>query len=66
MEATKTYTVKQYSSVDISDVGTERGEFATRDEALEYIKANTVDGLNVSHEIECDYLQIAEDHDNEV
>lgn len=33
-------------------------EFAKRSEAIEYIKANTVDGTNVSNDLDCDYLRI--------
>lgn len=33
-------------------------EFETRSEAVDYIEANTVDGTNVSDEVDCDYLRI--------
>lgn len=45
------------SSVDVSQ-NRVVAEFATRAEAVEYIERKTVDGTNVSHEVECDYLRI--------
>jgi 2-methylaconitate cis-trans-isomerase PrpF len=33
-------------------------KFETREEARQYIADNTVDGVNVSSEIDCDYLRI--------
>jgi len=52
--------VTRNSSVDLSQ-SVVVAEFATRDEASKYIAEHTVDGTNVSHEIECDYLCIADD-----
>jgi len=48
------------SSVDNSQ-NTVVAEFETRSEAVEYIKENTVDGTNVSSDVECDYLRIEGD-----
>lgn len=45
------------SSVDNSQ-NTVVAEFETREEARQYIADNTVDGVNVSTEVECDYLRI--------
>lgn len=45
------------SSVDNSQ-NTVVAEFSTIEEARQYIKENTVDGTNVSHDVECDYLRI--------
>ena len=45
------------SSVDASQ-NTVVAKFQTRDEAKAYVTANTVDGTNVSNDIDCDYLRI--------
>jgi len=52
--------VTRNSSVDLNQ-SVVVAEFATRDEASKYIAEHTVDGVNVSKEIECDYLCIADD-----
>lgn len=49
--------VTRNSSVDISQ-SVVVATFETREEVAEYVAANTVDGVNVSTEIECDYLEI--------
>ena len=51
--------VTRNSSVDLSQ-SVVVAEFATRVEAAKYIAEHTVDGTNVSDEIECDYLCIAD------
>jgi hypothetical protein len=53
-------TVTRNSSVDLSQ-SVVVAEFATLVEAEQYIAEHTVDGVNVSNEIECDYLCIAND-----
>jgi hypothetical protein len=45
------------SSVDNSQ-NTVVAEFRTIEEARQYIKENTVDGTNVSNDVDCDYLRI--------
>jgi len=50
------------SSVDCSQ-NRVIAQFATRAEAVQYIAANTVDGVNVSKERDCDYLRIEGDED---
>jgi hypothetical protein len=45
------------SSVDNSQ-NTVVAKFETRDEARQYIADNTVDGTNVSNDVDCDYLRI--------
>ena len=49
--------VTRNSSVDISQFVIV-AEFATMVGAREYVAANTVDGINVSIEIDCDYFEI--------
>jgi len=52
--------VVRSSSVDVTQ-NTVVARFATRQEAQQYIRQNTVDGVNVSTELDCDYLRIAGD-----
>jgi hypothetical protein len=59
-EKLKMVKVTRNSSVDLSQ-SVVVAEFATLAEAEQYIAAHTVDGVNVSKEIECDYLCIADD-----
>lgn len=51
--------VTRNCGVDLSQVVTV-ATFATVTEARQYIAENTVDGVNLSNDIECDYLDIVD------
>jgi len=55
-------TVIKSSSVDLGQ-NEVQATFATREEACVFIAENTVDGVNVSADPDCDYLRIDGDDD---